>query len=168
RTKPSTLVGTCPSPGEFDPCADPCRESPRRDVDGVRSQHEVHLLGRRPAEGRDDVAVRVEGEADLAVTERLHHDPWGDSLGEEKRGARVAEVVESLPWKTRGRKQRLEAAGHGDPVHWGPDAGREDEPALVVVPARSSNEPLGALSGPMSAEAFGDEGGQRHDPMARR
>jgi hypothetical protein len=53
------------------------------------------------------VAVRVEGQADLAVTERRHHHPWCNPLGQEKRGAGVAQVVEGLLWLARFARQRV-------------------------------------------------------------
>src|SRR5664279_4099044 len=51
-----------------------------------------HLGGLSP-DRRHDMAVCVEGEADLRVPECLHDDARRHALGEQERGARMAQVV---------------------------------------------------------------------------
>ena len=60
-------------------------EQPATDQpDSARPQHLVHPFGGLPSECRDDVTVCVEGEADLAVAQSLHHHPGRDSLAEQE------------------------------------------------------------------------------------
>lgn len=44
----------------------------------------IHLGSRLMLELRDDVAVRVHREPDLAVAQDLHHHPWIDPLCQEE------------------------------------------------------------------------------------
>ena len=52
------------------------------DVRILRPEQVVHPLGRDPTEGRADMAVRVEGQADLRMAELLHDDARRDALAE--------------------------------------------------------------------------------------
>jgi hypothetical protein len=61
------------------------------------------------------VVVRVEGQGDLAVAERLHHHAGRDALIQKERGAGVAEIVEPLVRQTFLSENGLEPAGDRDP-----------------------------------------------------
>jgi hypothetical protein len=39
------------------------------------------------------VRVRVHGHRDLRMAKDVHHYPWGDSLNQKERGARVSQVM---------------------------------------------------------------------------
>src|SRR5262249_4870470 len=60
----------------------------------------VHLRGRVHATGGQDMRVRIEGERNLRMAERLHHDSRVNSLREQQRRARVTQVVD-----THGRQR---------------------------------------------------------------
>ena len=47
---------------------------------------------------REDVAVDVEGDRDLAMSEQVRYDLWVDSLLEEQRCDCVAKIVETNPF----------------------------------------------------------------------
>jgi hypothetical protein len=133
----------------------------------VRAEQGVHLLGGGSPEGWDDMAVRVERQADLAVSEGLHDDPRRNALGQEERGAGVAEVMEALTRESRSSKDGLEAARNGDPVHRRPDRRGEDKATRVVAPAYAGEESLLELSRAVNMQGVQDEGRQRDDAPAR-
>ena len=63
-------------------------------------------------ESREDVAVGVEGQADLRVAERLHDNPGVDPLDEQQRSAGVAEIVNPDVRQFRGPQDSFERSPH--------------------------------------------------------
>ena len=55
----------------------------------------LDALRRFRLQARQDVRVGVKRQADLRVAERFHDDTRVNSLGQQKRGCRVSQVVQS-------------------------------------------------------------------------
>jgi hypothetical protein len=58
-------------------------------------EHGLHPVGGLAVRDRQDVAVRVHGEADLAVARRFHYNSRMHALDKQQRGACVSQVVEA-------------------------------------------------------------------------
>lgn len=62
------------------------------------------------------MAVEIHGEADLRMSEQLHHNAGGELLSEQESCAGMSEVVEPQAPDARGPRELLQVLGHQSPV----------------------------------------------------
>lgn len=102
----------------------------------------VERIRGQPLHVRGDMAVAVEGHADVGVAEPFLHNLGVHALGQEQGGARVAQVVEPDPGQAGGLGQlrELERQAVGVPRTARPVG--EDE---VVIPPELAQPTLASL-----------------------
>ena len=101
------------------------------------------------------------------MSERLHDDSGGDPLGEQERGAGMAQVVEPLTGETGIGKDALEAPGDRDPVERRPMGRHEHEVEERIGWVGTEGQQLPRLAMSVGHERIAHEGRERHDPPAR-
>ena len=73
------------------------------------------------------MAVGVEREADLALSQRLRHDARVNSVHQQEGRASVAEIVDSDHGKIRFQQDRVETSADVALIERRPDGGREHQ-----------------------------------------
>jgi hypothetical protein len=80
----------------------------------------------------------------------------------------MPEIVEALVRQARIPKDRLEATGHGDPVHRRPDGRGENEAPIINVPSRSGEQTVAPLAEMVATQGRDDECWKGDRAMARQ
>ena len=78
------------------------------------------------------MAVAVQGHADVGMTKTLLHDLGVNSLGQQKCGAGMPQVMKPDLWESGCVRQFLELEHHAVDMQWPAGPVREDK--VVVVP----------------------------------